>query len=47
MSVPMPCLLGGCYPWGLIVHQESLRYGPSDSNKNVDIKFSVHDAFLE
>ena len=40
MSVPMPCLLGGCYPRGLIVHQESLRYGPSDRNTKLDIKFS-------
>ena len=29
----------------IIVLQQ--RYRPSDSNKNVDIKFSVHGAFLE
>jgi len=29
----------------LIVHQQ--RYRPSESNKNVDIKFSAHDPFLE
>jgi hypothetical protein len=29
---------------GLIVHQQ--RYRPSDSNKNVDIKFGAHEAFL-
>ena len=27
------------------VHQQ--RYLPSDSNKNVDIKYSMHEAFLE
>ena len=32
-------------PGDLIVHQQ--RYRRSDSNKNVDIKFSAHDAFLE
>jgi hypothetical protein len=30
---------------GLIVHQQ--KYWPSDSNKPVDIWFSVYDAFLE
>ena len=39
MSVPKHWLLGGWYPWGLIVHQ--LRHRLSDSNKNVDIKFSA------
>jgi hypothetical protein len=38
MTVPKQYLLGG-----LIVHQQ--RYRPSDSNKNVDIKFSAHDFF--
>jgi hypothetical protein len=37
----MHWLQGGWYPRGLIVHQ--LRYRLSDSNKNVDIQFSVHD----
>ena len=37
MSVPKHWLLGGWYPWGLIVYQQ--RYRLSDSNKNVDIKF--------
>jgi len=45
MSVPKHRLVGGLYPWGLIVHQQ--RYLPSESNKNVDIKFSVHNTFLE
>ena len=45
MSVPKHWLLGGRYTRGLIVHQ--LRYWPSDSNANVDIKSSAHDAFLE
>ena len=30
---------------GLIVHQQ--RYRPSDSKKNVKVKFSVHGTFLE
>jgi hypothetical protein len=30
---------------GLIVHQQ--RYQPSDSNKNIDIRLSMHDTFLE
>jgi len=42
MSVSKHWLLGEWYPRGLIVHQQ--RYRPSDSNKNVDIKFSAHDA---
>ena len=33
------------YPRGHIFHQQ--RYRPSDSNKNVDITSSGHDAFLE
>jgi len=33
------------YIQGLMVHQQ--RYHPSDSNKNVGIKFSVHNTFLE
>jgi hypothetical protein len=33
------------YPQGLIVYQPKFR--PSDGNKNADIKFSVHDTFLE
>ena len=43
MSVPKHWLLGGWYPrvGGLIVHQQ--RYRPSNSNKNVDIKFIAHD----
>jgi hypothetical protein len=45
MSMPKHWLLGGWYPRGLIVHQQ--RYPPSDSNTNVDIKFSAHDTFLE
>jgi hypothetical protein len=36
--------MGGAYHWGLIIHQQ--RYLPSDRNKNVDIEFSAHDAFL-
>jgi hypothetical protein len=38
MSVPKHRLLGGWYPRGLIIHQQ--KYRPSDSNKNVDFKFS-------
>jgi hypothetical protein len=45
MSVPKNWLLGGWYPHGLIVQKQ--RYRHSDGNKNVDIKFSAHDAFLE
>jgi len=45
MSVPKHLLLGGWYRRGLIVYQQ--RYCPTDSNENVDIKFSAHDAFLE
>jgi hypothetical protein len=45
MPVPKHCQLGGWYPWGRIVHQQ--RYRPSNSNENVDIKFSVHDAFID
>ena len=45
MSVPKHWLLGGWYTRGLIVHQQ--KYRPSDSNKNVDIKFNAHDAFLK
>jgi hypothetical protein len=37
-------LLCRWYPRGLIVHQQ--KYRPSHSNKNVDIKFNAHDAFL-
>ena len=44
MSVPRHWLLGGWCHQGLIVHQQ--RHRPSDSNTNVDIKFSAHDAFL-
>jgi hypothetical protein len=32
-------------PLELTVHQQ--RYRHSNSNKNVDIKFSAHDTFLE
>ena len=45
MLVPKHWLLGEWYPQGQMVHQQSCR--PSDSNKNVDVKFSAHDAFLE
>jgi hypothetical protein len=45
MSVPKNWLLSGWYPRGLIVQQQ--RYRHSDGNKNVDNKFSAHDAFLE
>jgi hypothetical protein len=41
MSVPIHWLLVGWYQRGLIVHQQRKR--PSDSNKNVNIKISVHD----
>ena len=44
MSVPKHWILGGWYHRGLIVHQQ--RYRSSDSNKNVDIKFSGHEVFL-
>ena len=44
MSVPKHELPGGWSPGGHIVHQHMHRH--SDSNENVDIKFSVHDAIL-
>jgi hypothetical protein len=40
MSVSKHWLMGGWNPGGLIVHQQ--RYWPSDSNKNVDIKYINH-----
>ena len=44
-NVPLHGLLGGWNPSLLIVQQH--RYQPSDSNKNVDIKFSAPNVFLE
>ena len=41
MSVSKHLLMGGWYPRGIIDHHQ--RYRPSDSNENVDIKFSAHD----
>ena len=32
-------------PSGLLVHQQRTRH--NERNPNVDIKFSVHDTFLE
>ena len=32
-------------PPGILVHQQRTR--PSESNKNIDIKFSAQDTFLE
>ena len=44
MTVPKHQPLFRWYPQGLIVHQQ--RFRPSDSNKNVDFKFSAQDVFF-
>jgi hypothetical protein len=37
----------GWYPQGLGLIVQKQSYQPSDSNKNVDICYCVHDTFLE